>query len=202
MSDKRIFVGDLAHLPTHAFGPRALTWWGVIAFMLIEGSGFALAAGAYLFLMNQETVWPPAWAPPALLAGTIFTLIMLASEIPNTMLKKAAEKEDIAGTRRLLIVLDLIGVALLVVRAFEFRSLNVYWYDNAYGSIVWALLILHTVHLLTDWVESLVLTALMFTGHGKERRFVDVCEDSLYWRFVWLTWLPIYALLYWAPRLT
>jgi len=22
----------------------------------------------------------------------------------------------------------------------------------------------------------------------------------MYWRFVWLCWLPIYALIYWVPR--
>ncbi len=25
-------------------------------------------------------------------------------------------------------------------------------------------------------------------------------DDSVYWAFVVLTWLPIYALIYWAPR--
>ena len=63
------------------------------------------------------------------------------------------------------------------------------------------LLVLHTAHVLTDWIDTLVLTALMFTAQSKEaRRLVDVSENSLYWRFVWLTWLPIYALLYWVPR--
>jgi heme/copper-type cytochrome/quinol oxidase subunit 3 len=66
---------------------------------------------------------------------------------------------------------------------------------------MWALLLLHTVHILTDWIDTLVLSALMFTKHGPEpRRFVDVSENSLYWRFVWLAWLPIYLLLYWVPR--
>ena len=34
------------------------------------------------------------------------------------------------------------------IRAFEFNSLNVYWYDNAYGSVVWMLLVLHTTHIV------------------------------------------------------
>ena len=63
------------------------------------------------------------------------------------------------------------------------------------------LLVLHTIHVLTDLIDTAVLTALMFTVHGQEsRRFVDVSENSLYWRFVWLSWLPIYALIYWLPR--
>ena len=39
-------------------------------------------------------------------------------------------------------------------------------------------------------------TPLGFTG----RRLVDTDENALYWRFVWLTWLPIYLLIYWLPR--
>ena len=42
----------------------------------------------------------------------------------------------------------------------------------------------------------------MFTRHGDNpRRFGDVQDNALYWNFVILTWLPIYACLYWLPRL-
>lgn len=196
------FTRDLAELPTHAFGNRSLTWWGVILFMLMEGSGFALAGAAYFILKSHQGQWPPSpILPPELLAGTLFTLLMLLSEIPNTIVKKKAEAEEIAPVRLLLPIIAAIGALLLVIRAFEFDSLNVLWTDNPYGSIVWALLVLHTTHIATDWFDTLVLTALMFTRHGPTgKRFVDVSENSLYWRFVWLTWLPIYLLIYWVPR--
>jgi len=201
MSTRQTFTGDLSILPTHGFGMRSLTWWGVIAYMLIEGGGFALMGGAYFYLMSQETVWPPASLPPDLLPGLLFTIIILLSEIPNTLLKKAAEAQQRDRVLLFIVLLDLIGVVLFVVRGFEFAHINVRWSDNAYGSILWALLLLHTIHILTDWAESVVLTALMFTDHGHEpRRFVDVSEDALYWRFVWATWLPIFALIYLVPR--
>ena len=196
------FERDLSALPDYAFGNRSLTWWGVIAFMLLEGAGFAMAGLAYFFLMSHQGSWPPeSFHPPGLVPGTLFTILMLLSEIPNTLIKKDAEAEKIAGVRLLLPVLALIGLILLIIRGFEFGQLNVRWTDNPYGSILWALLVLHTTHILTDWIDTLVLTALMFTKHGTDgRRFVDVSENALYWRFVWLTWLPIYALIYWVPR--
>ena len=196
------FTGDLSTLPTHAFGHRALTWWGIMAFFLIEGTFFLLAIAAYFYLMNQEQLWPPPpFLPPDLLAGTLFTILMLLSEIPNSLLKTAAEKGQLRQVRRLMPVVSLIGLALLVLRGFEFASLNVLWSDNAYGSIVWTLLFLHATHIITDWGDTVVLTALMFTGHAVEgRRFVDVSENAVYWRFVWIAWLPIYFLLYWVPR--
>lgn len=203
MSDAPTFERDLAEVPTHAFGARSLTWWGVIGFMVIEGAGFAMAVAAYFFLMAHEQSWPPEpWPAPAVLAGTLFTVLILLSEIPNTLLKHAAEKQDLPKVRRLLVVMSIIGGVLLVIRGFEFNSLNIGWTDNAYGSVIWMLLVLHTLHVGTDWADTLVLAALMHTREGEEpRRFVDTSENSLYWRFVWLTWLPIYFLLYWLPRL-
>jgi heme/copper-type cytochrome/quinol oxidase subunit 3 len=203
MNDGPRFTTDLAGLPTHAFSYRSLTWWGIIGFMVIEGTAFVLTIAAYFFLMSHEAEWAPhPWNPPDLLAGTLFTIVILLSEIPNTMIKKAAEAYDVAAIRRLFPVLVGIGFVLLVIRGFEFNSLNVMWYDNAYGSILWALLLLHTTHIGTDWVDSVVLWLLMRTPHGESpRRIVDTDENALYWRFVWLAWIPIYLLIYWVPRM-
>jgi heme/copper-type cytochrome/quinol oxidase subunit 3 len=197
------FTDDLADLPTHKFGPSSLTWWGIIGFMLIEGGFFALTFAAYFFLMGHEQGWPPEGRQaPDLLAGTLFTLVILLSEIPNTMIKKAARAGDIPAIRRLILVMTAVGAILLVIRGFEFNSLNCRWTDNAYGSVIWALLVLHASHLLTDWIDTVVLAALMRTDLGYEgRRFVDVDENSLYWRYVWLLWIPIYLMIYWVPRL-
>ena len=197
------FTDDVADLPTHKFGPSSLTWWGIIAFMVIEGTAFALAFAAYFFLMGHEQGWPPeARQAPDLLAGTLFTLVILLSEIPNTMIKKAADAHDTEAVRGMMPIMVAIGIILLVIRGFEFNSLNVRWTDDAYGSIIWTLLFLHTTHILTDWIDTIVLAALIQTPAGYEgRRMVDVDENSLYWRYVWLLWIPIYLMIYWIPRL-
>jgi cytochrome c oxidase subunit III len=202
MSIEPHFTEDVSELPNDILGSGSLTWWGTLGFMVIEGVAFGLTFAAYFFLMNQEQSWPPQpWPAPDWLAGTLFTVLILLSEMPNVMIKKAALANDTDKIRRLLPLMALIGLVLLVIRGFEFPSLNINWYENAYGSILWALLILHTVHILTDWVDTLVLAALVRTRLGYERRrMIDVDENSMYWRFVWLTWLPIYLMIYWVPR--
>jgi heme/copper-type cytochrome/quinol oxidase subunit 3 len=197
------FTDDLADLPTHKFGPSSLTWWGIIAFMVIEGGFFMLTFAAYFFLMGHEQGWPPEGRQaPDVLAGTLFTIVIILSEIPNTMIKKAARAGDIPAIRRLILVMTAVGAILLVIRGFEFNSLNCRWTDDAYGSLIWALLLLHTTHLITDWGDTVVLGALIYTPVAYEgRRQVDVDENSLYWRYVWLLWLPIYLMIYWVPRL-
>ena len=197
------FTDDISDLPTHKFGPSSLTWWGVLGYMVIEGAAFALAFAAYFFLMGHEQGWPPEGrAAPDMLAGTIFTIVILLSEYPNTLAKKAARAGDVAAIRILLPVMVAVGGVLLVIRGFEFNSLNCRWTGDAYSSIIWALLLLHTGHILTDWLDTAVLAGLMFTPVAYEgRRQVDVDENSMYWRYVWLLWIPIYAMIYWVPRL-
>ena len=197
------FTEDLSELPTSKFGTSSLTWWGILGFMVIEGAGFALAFAAYFFIMGHEQGWPPEGRrAPELLYGTLFTILILLSEIPNSMIKKAAHERDVPTIRLLMPVIIGIGIALFVIRGFEFNNLNCRWTDDAYSSIIWALLFLHTTHVLTDWIDTVVLWALMMTDVGWEgRRLVDTDENSLYWRYVWLLWLPIYAMIYWIPRL-
>ena len=49
---------------------------------------------------------------------------------------------------------------------------------------------------------TLVLAVLMHTGPLEGKRFADVSENAVYWYFVVLSWLPIYLVIYWAPRLS
>lgn len=193
---------DVSHLPEYAFGHRSLMWWGGAAVMAIEGTMFILLLVAYAYLKGRNTEWPPGFFAPVLLWGTINTVIMLASLVPAYLAKVAAEKMDLQGARLWLGVSLVFAFAFLIIRIFEFGALNVWWDSNAYGSIVWVLLGFHTAHLLTDVIDSVLFELLLFTGPVKKSHFVDVSENSLYWYFVVLFWLPVYGFIYLAPRLT
>jgi cytochrome c oxidase subunit I+III len=52
----------------------------------------------------------------------------------------------------------------------------------------------------TDVADSAVLAVLMFVGPVTEQRFVDVSENSLYWYFIVLWWVPVYVTIYFVPR--
>ncbi|MCW2238911.1 cytochrome c oxidase subunit 3 [Azospirillum canadense] len=194
------FAADLAHLPTSAHGPRATTWWGTLGFILIEATGFALAAAAYFYLMGQTETWPPGQSPPDWLWGTLQLVLMLASLWPNWWTDRVAHADDLRKVRIGLVAMSAVGLLTLVVRAFEFGALNCRWDDNAYGSMVWVLLGLHATHLITDVGDTLVLTVLMFTKHVEPRRFTDVTDNCVYWNFVVAAWVPLWALLYVVPR--
>lgn len=194
-------VINLANLPLHGMGSASPSWWGTLAYMLIEGMGFALVLAVYLYLMSVAPQWPLNAPLPKLAAGTWLTLLLLASLVPNLVLARLAKTKKLAKIRLGLVVMSLLGALPLVLRAYEFPAMRVKWDDNAYGSIVWAILALHTAHLITDLMDTLVLTALMFTRHADNpRRYGDVEDNAMYWNFIVLAWVPLYLCIYWVPR--
>lgn len=187
-------------MPHYAYGHRSPIWWGTIAFAVAEGMGFALAIGVYFYLVFINGNWPLSAPPPDLFWSSLFTLVMLASAWPNALAKRDGEHEDLGRSRRDLVIMSLVGLILLGIRIMEFGVLHVRWDQNAYGSILWVLLGLHTLHLLTDLGDTIVLAVLMFTRHGHGKRFSDVGDNAFYWYFVIASWLPIYLIIYWFPR--
>ena len=194
---------DVSGLPSYRFGHHSLIWWGTMGMIAIEGTAFAMTIAIYFYLWSQAPQWPLRAAPPDLRWGTLNVLILLASVWPNHWTKRAAEDGDEAKMRIGLVVCSLFGLALVGVRALEFTALNVRWHTDAYGSVVWLLLGLHTTHLVTDVYDTLLLAALFFFARPREgKRHLDVSDNAMYWYFVAWSWLPIYAVIYLFPRIT
>jgi heme/copper-type cytochrome/quinol oxidase subunit 3 len=191
---------DVRDLPSFGFGHRSAMWWATAGLMLIEGTVFAIAVAMYFYLRDINAAWPLDAPPPEMRWGTANLAILLVSLAPNELAKRAAQRLDLPRCRLWLTICLAFSLAFLAVRGLEFAALNVKWYANAYGSIVWFLLGLHTTHLVTDTIDTAVLGVLLFAGPIEGRRFVDVSENALYWYFVVLSWIPIYAVVYLAPR--
>ena len=151
--------------------------------------------------MTQSTVWPPVGdALPGLLWGGVFTAALVLSTVPNLWVLRCARAKKAAAVRWGMAGLVLIGLILMALRAAEFAHLGVRWDRDGYGSVLWLLLVLHTTHIVTEWAECAVQAIWLFTHEIGDDQFSDVEDNANYWSFVVLTWLPLYALIYWAPR--
>jgi cytochrome c oxidase subunit III len=194
-------VIDALELPSYAFGHRSIMWWTTAGMIAIEATFFAFAAFTYFYVWTRVDVWPPASEPPSLVWGTLNLVVMLASLIPNHMTKKFSETENLAGLRTSMGIGLIFAAAFLVIRVLEFTALNVRWDSNAYGSAVWILLGLHTLHLVTDFWDTLILWTVLSRAPLEGKRFVDASENAFYWYFVVIAWLPVYLIVYWGSRL-
>jgi heme/copper-type cytochrome/quinol oxidase subunit 3 len=200
MKNGRIAV-DVSRLPNFAFGNRALTWWGVMGFLAIEGTMLVICFVSYFYLRTRVIEWPPPPIElPDLLVPTINLVVMLLSIIPMYLASRAARRLD---TRRLLIwtiVCVAFGLIFITLRVFEFYALNVSWDTNAYGSILWTIIVIHTFHIVSEILETFVFTIIVARGHREPKYFVDATDNALYWYFIIGIWVPCYVLIFLAPR--
>jgi heme/copper-type cytochrome/quinol oxidase subunit 3 len=161
---------------------------------------FVIGIIVYFYLRLKVESWPPSLPDPDPTIGTVNLILVLISIVPAALSKAAAEHFDLPRVRRWLAVLVAMGIGSIVLRAFEYPALNCRWDDNAYGSIVWVLLSMHTIHVATDVVDSSVLLVMTLTQPITRKRYVDLSENSLYWYFIVAWWIPVYLVIYFAPR--
>ena len=192
---------DVSLLPDTVFGHRGIVWWATVGFIAIEGTTLAIVAAAYLYLRTNAAEWPPRpVSNPDLLIPTINVALLLLKLVPFGLAERAAKRFDVSGVRRWLIVGTTMGAVAVVLRWFELQALNVRWDTSAYGSAVWGIAVAHTSLLATDLLESIVITALFFSPRLQPRHFSDVEDTALYERFLSVTWLLLYLLLFLGPR--
>jgi len=192
---------DVAKLPTVVFGHRDLMWWGTTLFAVIEGFTLALVAATYLYLRKNFAEWPPERTPqPSLLLPTISLAVMLASLVPAWWTKRQAYRLDLPAVRRGLLLSAIVGLVSFLLRFTEFAALNTRWDAHAYGSIAWVTVGLHITLHLVDIGDTIGLAALSYIGPWEEKHFVNTTDNSNYWYFMVLSWVPLYVLVFLGPR--
>jgi len=198
MKPERV-VRDVSNLPTIAFGSQSIAWWGTIGFMVIEGFTLALCAATYFYLRRNFSAWPPEQTPrPTLLIPIIQLGVMLVSIIPMYLAARAAYRLDRSGMLKWLLVEVVFKIVILVLRWYGFKALNTQWNSDAYGSIVWTTLGLHTTLLVIDAAEDIGLVIIILTKM-RDRLFSDVTDDAIYWYFTVAAWVPLFFMLFLTP---
>jgi heme/copper-type cytochrome/quinol oxidase subunit 3 len=193
---------DASGLPTVGFGPKSIMWWGVIGFVLIEGTTVGTAIGSYFYLSGIEPQWPPPrTALPALLVPALKALLLLASVVPALAADKAARRFDFRGMRRWVVGMAIVGIGVVALQSLELRSVGVRWDAHAYGSAVWLVLIAYFLVLTTDVADTVVFSVLLFKGPVKESHFPDASDNCVYWMFTVTMGILVSALVTLVPRL-
>jgi heme/copper-type cytochrome/quinol oxidase subunit 3 len=138
--------------------------------------------------------------PPALKYGALNAAVFLLSVIPAWSVKRRSPALNRRAVRNGLSILALFASAATVLRIFEFSALNCRWTDDAYSSTVWVLIGMHSGHLVTELIETLVLLAISFTSKMEGTRLADAAINSDYWYFVVVTGLMVDFLIYGTTR--
>jgi len=191
---------DVSALETMGFGPRSTLWWGVVSMLAIESTMFALLFATYYYLRGNEAIWPPLGGKPPFVPATLCLALLLLSVPPMAIMhRESGNERNLKRMRFWLVVGMAIGLLALGARAAEIAMLPFRWDHHAYGSIVWATIGMHAIHLLTSAGENILFAVLLFKGPLEDRHLVDLRLNAMYW-FVVVVWdVMVYALIYLDP---
>ncbi|HMI42907.1 MAG TPA: hypothetical protein VK516_04750 [Gemmatimonadaceae bacterium] len=193
---------DATTIPDQGFSHHAPFWWGNAIVITLEGAGLAVLVFAYFYIWRNFDTWPPTGTKvPDLGISTINVVVLVVGILPMWHVAHLAlrfERPRLLGLW--LLVCVLFGFTAAILRVLEFRGVHTRWNSNAYGTIVWAILLVHFAHIVAATLETLVLGILMLRGPVKDLHFVDITVNAIYWYFVALSWVGLYVIALLGPR--
>jgi heme/copper-type cytochrome/quinol oxidase subunit 3 len=193
---------DVSNLPPFDISNQSPLFWGQVLMCLIEGTLLCMLIATYFYLRLGVDVWPaPGVHLPGLTLSSWALVPLIASCLGSYLASEAAKKNSRSGMIFGLGLNLVLATIFLVLRAIEWKSLNFTWASDAHGSIVWAILFLHSYDIVADLVMTVVLTVIVISGRYGPRQRIGVHVDSVLWYFLVGIWIPLYGVVYWAPRL-
>ena len=200
--------GSTAH-PENALESEGTSneWLGIILFIVSEAVMFGAFFAQYFYNRIISEHWPnPAGLPEhfervsSVPLPVILTIILVVSGFTAHTAQTAIRKDDRDAFTGWLIVTIVLGLAFLGGQAYEYTDLIVREHfsisSGIYGSVFFSLTGLHGLHVTVGVITLMGILVRGFMGHFSSRNHFGVEGTILYWHFVDVVWLALYAALY------
>ncbi|ALL71631.1 cytochrome c oxidase subunit I (plasmid) [Paraburkholderia caribensis MBA4] len=190
-----------ARLPVGSAGERSGGWFGCLALIVTEGSLFGYLIFSYLYLASQSgTTWPPEGLPKLGL-GLVNTAILLSSSVFVWLCERCVRRRRLHWAVVSMSVALVLGVTFAGIQLKEWHNHPYGLTAHLYGSLYFTITGFHLAHVAVGLVGLALLLLWTALGFFDEKRCVALTIGGLYWHFVDLVWLFIFATLYLSPYL-
>jgi cytochrome c oxidase subunit 3 len=173
----------------------------VLGMLLFIGSEIMLFGSfftAYFFVrvVNNPPHWPPeGFHLPVYVAG-INTAILVTSSFTMHWALTSVKRGNHAGLRAGLVLTFLMGFTFLATQITEYARIGFQPGDNAFTTIFFCLTGLHGAHVFVGLSILLFMTIRAFRGHFTAEHHHGVEIGGIYWHFVDVMWIIVYATVY------
>lgn len=184
---------------------RAVGWWGTVLLIATEGMLFVLLLFVWFYLRGEASAWPPEGVrDPELTVVAIRSLLLFASSATISFAERGIRRGLRWRLQVGLVVTFLLAAVFLAGHVDEMLELQreYTWAAHAYGSARYTILNFHAAHLVVG------MAGLAFTIFAASRGRYDAGDHlgvqitALYWHFVDVVWLFVFAALYVLPNAT
>jgi cytochrome c oxidase subunit 3 len=170
---------------------------GMLLFIISEVMVFGAFFTAYFFIrVVQGAEWPASGTELPVAVAGVNTAILLSSSLTLHWALVSIKNEDRNGFRAGILLTTLLGATFLFVQINEYVHVGFAPQDHAQGTIFYGLTGLHGAHVAIGLLLLLSVSIRAFRGHysAKEHRGVEI--PGIYWHFVDVMWIVVYATIY------
>jgi cytochrome c oxidase subunit 3 len=143
---------------------------------------------------------PPEWPPkgfelPVLVAG-INTAILVTSSFTIHWALQSIKRGSRRGLQAGLVLTFLMGLTFLITQGIEYARIGFAPHDNAFTTTFFCLTGLHGAHVAVGLTLLAMATIRSFRGHYSPEHHHGVEIPGIYWHFVDVMWIVVYAVVY------
>ena len=174
----------------------------MLVLILNEATIFAALLASYFYLRFNSVLWPPQGVKlPELTISSINTVILIGSSFVMQWALSSIRRGEVNRLRIGLAIAFLMGAVFLSIQIYEYTQLEFVPQDHAYGSLFWSITGLHATHVLVGLLMNAYIQVRAAYRHFGSDRYQGVENVTLYWHFVDVVWIFVFASLFLSPYL-
>lgn len=181
----------------HHEGHQDLRVIGLLTFLCSE---FLMFAGFFvLFLVYRSAAaeWPPQETEVELLLPAINTIILVSSSFVIHYGDAAIKQGDVKGLRKWYLITAAMGAVFLVGQVYEYLTLGYGLTTNLFSNCFYLMTGFHGAHVFIGLMLILgVLWRSRREGHYSAEKHTGVEMAEIYWHFVDIVWIVLFAIIY------
>ena len=186
----------IAHQSSRVSAPVLGMFLFIASEVMLFGSFFT----AYFFVRVVNPTAPSTWPPegfhlPVFVAG-VNTAILVTSSFTMHWALQSIKRGSRAGLQAGLVLTFAMGLTFLLTQAIEYARIGFAPRDTAFGSVFYGLTGLHGAHVFVGLTLLAVATIRAFRGHYSAEHHHGVEIPGIYWHFVDVMWIVVYATVY------
>lgn len=187
------------HVPAAHGGGMPTVMVGMLLFIASEVMFFG---GLFATYFNARASVPPGeWHPPPgghldLGLALVLTVILVASSFTMQFGVWAIRRGDTGKLKLWTAITLTLGVIFLAGQLYDYSQLGFGISDGVFGTVFYTLTGFHGAHVFGGAIGLTIILARSLRGQFSARNHVAVESVSMYWHFVDVVWIGVFATIY------